>query len=176
MYGIELFNFIQRYESRRWRHGECRGVQPVGNDAVFEIGKDGMKYLSPLTRLAAERVAWSNQKPWSVPCCLKLVDSSAQAPTTLTIPGDILPTDTNLAKDGIQAAGNAQGNLIGTAGPYSDIIFGSVGNDHIVLGELDDDSAGGTSKRGQAPMAQSKRGQAPMALRAANNRTWRMAA
>jgi Ca2+-binding RTX toxin-like protein len=75
---------------------------------------------------------------------LQLVDTSAQAPTTLTINGDITPADTNPSTPGIQADGDAQGNPIGTAGqPYADILGGSAGNDHILAGELNDDVGAG---------------------------------
>ncbi|MDZ7656240.1 MAG: hypothetical protein U0997_09870 [Sulfurimicrobium sp.] len=62
--------------------------------------------------------------------------------TPLTLTGDILPTDTNPGTDGIQAAGDAQGNPLGTAQPYEDILVGSEGNDRIQSGELDDNIGG----------------------------------
>lgn len=74
---------------------------------------------------------------------LQLFEETTDTPTTLTITGDVLPEDTNPGKAGIQAAGNAHGNPIGTAQPYSDILLGSAGNDHIQAGELDDDVAAG---------------------------------
>ncbi|MBK9160736.1 MAG: tandem-95 repeat protein [Nitrosomonadales bacterium] len=68
----------------------------------------------------------------------------APAPSsTTTITGDILPTDTDPAKAGIQAAVDANGNPIGTAGVYEDILGGTAGNDHIMSGELNDDVGGG---------------------------------
>ncbi|MBI5439048.1 MAG: hypothetical protein HY936_08925, partial [Nitrosomonadales bacterium] len=51
---------------------------------------------------------------------------------TLTITGDISPTDFDPATAGIQAAADAQGNLIGTAGAYEDILLGTAGSDHIL--------------------------------------------
>ncbi|MDP3688176.1 MAG: calcium-binding protein, partial [Sulfurimicrobium sp.] len=72
----------------------------------------------------------------------QLVDMSAQATTTLTITGDILPTDIDPGTEGIQAAGDAQGHPLGTAQPYEDILVGSEGNDRIQSGELDDNVGG----------------------------------
>lgn len=74
---------------------------------------------------------------------LQLSDTGATVPAPLTITGDILPEDTNPGKAGIQAAGDANGNPLGTAQPYSDILGGSAGNDHIQAGELDDDVGAG---------------------------------
>lgn len=69
---------------------------------------------------------------------LYLGDMATQV-TPLTINGDIKPTDTAPSVAGIQADANAQGNPIGTAQPYEDILVGSAGNDHILSGELNDD-------------------------------------
>jgi len=69
---------------------------------------------------------------------------AAEAPTTtLTITGDITPTDIDPNTPGIQAQGDAQSNPIGTSQPYGDILGGSDGNDHILAGELNDDVGGG---------------------------------
>jgi Ca2+-binding RTX toxin-like protein len=65
-----------------------------------------------------------------------------QPPTTLTITGDIVPTDTNFNIAGIQATADANGNPVGVAGAYGDILIGSAGNDHIMGGELNDDIGG----------------------------------
>jgi Ca2+-binding RTX toxin-like protein len=62
--------------------------------------------------------------------------------TTNTINGDLAPTDQNPNTPGIQAALDAQGNLIGTAGPYEDILIGTAAADHIIGGELNDDIGG----------------------------------
>jgi hypothetical protein len=69
-----------------------------------------------------------------------IADATQQ--TSLTITGDILPTDTDGTKDGIQAAGTAQGNPLGTPGAYEDILFGSANNDHIQTGALNDEAYG----------------------------------
>ena len=74
---------------------------------------------------------------------MQLVDASAQGPVELTISGDILPTDLDPGTEGIQAAGDAQGNPIGTSQPYEDILGGSAGNDHISSGALNDDVGAG---------------------------------
>jgi len=66
------------------------------------------------------------------------VDDTQDPQTTLTINGDVKPTDIDPDKDGIQAKGDAQGNPIGTPEPYEDIVLGSDGNDHILSGELTD--------------------------------------
>ncbi len=69
--------------------------------------------------------------------------NSPIAPTpTNTITGDIAPTDINTGMLGIQASRDAQGNLIGVAQPYADIIVGSSGDDHILSGVLDDNVGG----------------------------------
>jgi VCBS repeat-containing protein len=73
---------------------------------------------------------------------LQLVDTSTQA-TTNTITGDIIPDDIDPNKVGIQAAADANGNPVGTEGPYEDILGGTAGNDHIMSGELNDDVGGG---------------------------------
>jgi VCBS repeat-containing protein len=73
---------------------------------------------------------------------LQIVDT-AQGSVTLTINGDVGPTDTNPSKPGIQADADAQGNPIGTSQPYSDILLGSAGNDHILSGALNDDVSSG---------------------------------
>ncbi|OGA32302.1 MAG: hypothetical protein A3F75_13230 [Betaproteobacteria bacterium RIFCSPLOWO2_12_FULL_64_23] len=73
---------------------------------------------------------------------IRLVDAPTDPQTTLTIAGDISPTDTNPSTPGIQAAGDAQGNPIGTTGFYEDILSGSAGNDHIQGGALNDDIGG----------------------------------
>lgn len=70
------------------------------------------------------------------------VDESQSTATNTTITGDIIPTDTNPSKEGIQAAGDAYGNPLGEAGAYGDILFGSAGNDRILPGDLDDDVNG----------------------------------
>jgi Ca2+-binding RTX toxin-like protein len=62
-------------------------------------------------------------------------------PTT-TITGDISPDDIDAEKAGIQAAADANGNPVGQAGPYEDILGGTAGNDHIMSGELNDDVGG----------------------------------
>lgn len=71
------------------------------------------------------------------------VDEAQDPQTTLTLTGDINPTDIDPSKDGIQAQGDAQGNPIGDAQPYEDILSGSAGNDHILSGELNDDIGSG---------------------------------
>ncbi|MHB1619269.1 MAG: lipase family protein [Sulfuricella sp.] len=72
---------------------------------------------------------------------LQLVGTSTPA-TTLTITGDIVPDDTDPNTAGIQAKADANGNPIGTAQPYEDILSGSAGNDHISSGALNDDIGG----------------------------------
>jgi Ca2+-binding RTX toxin-like protein len=67
-------------------------------------------------------------------------DESPQ--TTRTLTGDIKPDDTNGSQAGIQAVRDAQGRLVGTARPYEDILVGTMANEHIISGELDDDIAG----------------------------------
>ena len=62
--------------------------------------------------------------------------------TTRDIYGDIAPADSNPATAGIQAARDAQGNLVGTAQPYEDILVGSAANEHISSGALDDNIGG----------------------------------
>ncbi len=56
--------------------------------------------------------------------------------TPSTITGDIIPIDIDTSKAGIQAAVDANGNPLGQAAPYEDILQGSAGNDHIMAGEL----------------------------------------
>ncbi|UCV05668.1 beta strand repeat-containing protein [Dechloromonas denitrificans] len=70
------------------------------------------------------------------------IDEAQSPETNTTISGDIVPTDTNLSKEGIQAEGDAYYNPLGEAGAYEDILFGSSGNDRILPGELDDDVNG----------------------------------
>ncbi|MCK9202338.1 MAG: putative Ig domain-containing protein [Gallionella sp.] len=72
---------------------------------------------------------------------LQLADTSTQT-TANTITGDIIPDDTDPNKAGIQAAADANGNPVGIAGPYEDILGGTAGNDHILSGELNDDIGG----------------------------------
>ncbi|MBU1777705.1 MAG: hypothetical protein KJ899_13855 [Gammaproteobacteria bacterium] len=60
---------------------------------------------------------------------------------TTTITGDIIPTDAS-ANPGIQPIGDANGNPTGEAGAYADLLKGTVGNDHIVTGELNDEVFG----------------------------------
>ena len=74
---------------------------------------------------------------------IRFQDKPTDPQTTLTIVGDISPTDTDFGKDGIQADGDALNNPLGTAQPYEDILGGSAGNDHILSGELNDDVGGG---------------------------------
>ena len=74
---------------------------------------------------------------------IRFIDAPTESQTTLTINGDITPTDTNPSTPGIQADGDAQGNPIGTPQPYEDILGGSAGNDHILAGELNDDVGAG---------------------------------
>ncbi|MBZ0307855.1 MAG: hypothetical protein K8I82_17435, partial [Anaerolineae bacterium] len=74
---------------------------------------------------------------------IRFQDAPTDPQTPLTINGDIIPTDTNPSTAGIQADADAQGNPIGTAGPYEDILLGSAGNDHILSGELNDDVCAG---------------------------------
>jgi Ca2+-binding RTX toxin-like protein len=59
-----------------------------------------------------------------------------------TITGDIVPTDLDAEKAGIQANADANGNPVGEAGPYADILGGTAGKDHVSAGELDDDVQG----------------------------------
>jgi len=73
---------------------------------------------------------------------LQLSDTPTQASTT-TILGDIIPDDIDPTKAGIQAAADANGNPIGQAGAYADILGGTAGNDHILSGELSDDVGSG---------------------------------
>ncbi|MBN8516671.1 MAG: M10 family metallopeptidase C-terminal domain-containing protein [Candidatus Accumulibacter sp.] len=61
----------------------------------------------------------------------------------LTVNGDIVPTDVQPEVPGIQALGDAQGNPIGEAGAYEDMLSGSAGNDHLLAGELNDDVGSG---------------------------------
>ena len=55
-----------------------------------------------------------------------------------TITGDIVPTDLDPYTSGIQCAVDANGNPLGTAGPYADLLLGTDGNDHTTGGELSD--------------------------------------
>ncbi|MCQ1547462.1 MAG: M10 family metallopeptidase C-terminal domain-containing protein [Candidatus Accumulibacter phosphatis] len=72
----------------------------------------------------------------------------------LTVNGDIVPTDVQPEVPGIQAQGDAQGNPIGEAGAYEDMLSGSAGNDHILAGELNDDvgSGDGDGEDGDDPL------------------------
>lgn len=74
---------------------------------------------------------------------IRFQDAPTDPQTPLTINGDIIPTDTDPSATGIQADADAQGNPIGTAQPYEDILLGSAGNDHILSGELNDDVSAG---------------------------------
>jgi Ca2+-binding RTX toxin-like protein len=58
------------------------------------------------------------------------------------ITGDIVPADYS-GTAGIQAAADTNGNPIGTAGAYEDILGGTTGNDHIQSGDLTDLVFGG---------------------------------
>ncbi len=62
--------------------------------------------------------------------------------TTRTINGELSPADIDPGTPGIQAQRDAQGNLIGTAQPYEDILVGGAGNDHMISGTLDDNLGG----------------------------------
>lgn len=62
--------------------------------------------------------------------------------TTGNLTGDIQPNDTNPSLAGIQAVRDAEGRLVGTAQPYEDILVGTVDNEHILAGDLDDDIGG----------------------------------
>ncbi len=70
------------------------------------------------------------------------VDESQGPQTGTTITGDINPIDVDTSTEGIQAQGDAFGNPTGTAEPYSDILHGTAGNDHIMSGDLNDDVGG----------------------------------
>lgn len=72
------------------------------------------------------------------------VDEGSEAQTGTTIVGDINPIDIDTGEDGIQAQGDVYGNPLGNASPYSDILSGSSGNDHILAGDLNDDVASGS--------------------------------
>jgi len=74
---------------------------------------------------------------------IRFQDAPTDPQTPLTINGDLIPTDADPSAAGIQACADDQGKLIGTAGPYEDILLGSAGNDHILSGELNDDVNGG---------------------------------
>jgi len=74
---------------------------------------------------------------------IRLIQAATTPTTTLTITGDITPTDIDPSTPGIQAQGDARGSPIGTSQPYGDILGGSDGNDHILAGELNDDVGGG---------------------------------
>jgi Ca2+-binding RTX toxin-like protein len=74
---------------------------------------------------------------------LQLADTATQTTPTLTITGDIIPDDIDPSKAGIQALADTNGNPIGQAGAYEDILTGTAGDDHIMSGELNDDVGGG---------------------------------
>ncbi|MBI5007088.1 MAG: hypothetical protein HZB95_08165 [Nitrosomonadales bacterium] len=72
-------------------------------------------------------------------------DAAAADPvTTRDIVGDINPTDINPDLDGVQAKPDALYNPVGTTQAYEDSLFGSPGNDHILLGEMQDWVSGGS--------------------------------
>ncbi len=73
---------------------------------------------------------------------ITLSDAPVDPVTTTTLTGDIAPDDIDPTKTGIQAARDAQGNLIGVVQAYDDILVGTAADDHIMSGEGNDDVGG----------------------------------
>lgn len=71
---------------------------------------------------------------------LQLADTATPTPSTTTITGDIAPDDIDPNTAGIQAASDANGNPLGTAQAYEDILRGTAADDHILNGGIGTDN------------------------------------
>jgi len=131
----------------------------LNGKALFEFSSsDGINYLSAdgafsgimsngdfiVTDTVTGDQVTLNQNFQSGDFGITLSDAPADVQYATTITGDIIPDDIDPAKAGIQAAADANGNPVGQAGAYADILGGTAGNDHILSGELNDDVGGGT--------------------------------
>ncbi|MDD5385390.1 MAG: hypothetical protein PHG89_10990, partial [Gallionella sp.] len=101
------------------------GINYVSYDGGFTAVLNNGDFI--VTDLSSNDKVTLNQNFASGDFGITLSDAPLATQYTTTITGDIAPTDLDPVKTGIQAARDAQGNLVGTAQPYEDILNGTAG-------------------------------------------------